>query len=227
MSLAEVVVGKGLRADEGVHIGYPSPRATAARAVIGDGARLRSGTVLYQGIRVGDRFETGHHVIVREETTIGDDVSIWSNSVIDYGCSIGSRVKIHSNCYVAQFSEIHDAAFLAPGVTLANDLYPGFAESARLMRGPTIEAGAQIGVNATVLPYVTVGRGALVGAGAVVTRDVPPHSVAYGCPAVTVGEVEDLADVRRRVELLAQSSERRRAQARGGAHPHRSLHVRD
>ena len=76
---------------------------------------LRSGSVLYLGSRIGARFQAGHNVVIREECEIGDDVSVWSNSVIDYGCRIGDRVKIHSNCYVAQFSEIEDEAFLAPG----------------------------------------------------------------------------------------------------------------
>ena len=56
---------------------------------------------------------------------LGDDVSIWSNTVIDYGTVIGDGVKIHCNCYVAQYTEIGEGAFLAPGVSIANDLYPG------------------------------------------------------------------------------------------------------
>jgi acetyltransferase-like isoleucine patch superfamily enzyme len=151
--------------------------------------------VLYAGSTIGAGFETGHNVIVREENRIGDDVSVWSNTVIDYGCSIGDRVKIHSNCYVAQYTEIEDDVFLAPGVTIANDLFPGNAESARAMAGPLIQAGAQIGVNVTILPYVTIGRGALIGAGSVVTKDVPAGAVAYGNPAVVARTVADLGDV--------------------------------
>ena len=71
-----------------------------------------------------------------KDCQIGDDVSIWSNTVVDYGCRIGSRVKIHCNCYVAQYTELEDDVFLAPGVTIANDLYPGDERSAELMAGP-------------------------------------------------------------------------------------------
>ena len=92
-------------------------------------------------------------------------MSVWSNTVIDYGCRIGDRVKIHANCYVAQYTEIVDDAFLAPGVTIANDLYPGQTSRRRVMSGPRIGAGAQLGVNVTVLPYVRIGDGCLVGAG--------------------------------------------------------------
>ncbi len=111
--------------DPGVVLGYPSGRGHGGELVLGRGARLRSGTVLYAGSTIGDGFETGHHVVVREDCEIADDVSIWSNSVVDYGCRIGRGVKIHSNCYVAQYTEIGEDAFLAPGVTVANDLYPG------------------------------------------------------------------------------------------------------
>jgi acetyltransferase-like isoleucine patch superfamily enzyme len=148
---------------------------------------------------------TGHHVVIREECRIGDDVSVWSGSVIDYGCTIGSRVKIHCNCYIAQFTEIGDDAFLAPGVTIANDLYPGSAESQEFMSGPSIGAGAQIGVNVTILPYVRIGAGALVGAGSTVTRDLPDGCVAYGSPAVVRGSVHDLPDIASRVAAAAGS----------------------
>lgn len=196
---SEILVGAGLYADEDVLVGYRLSRDVDPRLFIGAGATLRSGTVIYAGSTIGQRFQTGHHVIVREECRIGDDVSVWSNTVVDYGCRIGDRVKIHSNCYVAQFTEIAEDAFLAPGVTIANDLYPGQAESARLMSGPSIGAGAQLGVNVTVLPYVRIGEGCLVGSGAVVTRDLPAGTVAYGNPATVRGRVDDLADVSRRV----------------------------
>ena len=193
-------IGEGLEVDDGVVIGYASERTTARSLVLGSGARLRSGTVIYEGSRIGARFETGHNVIVREACVIGDDVCIWSNSIIDYECLIGARVKVHANCYVAQFSELRDGVFLAPGVTLANDLYPGSEASASVMSGPLIEDGAQIGANATVLPYVTVGRGAIIGAGAVVSRDIPAGTVAYGCPAVPRRRVDELRDIDQRIE---------------------------
>jgi acetyltransferase-like isoleucine patch superfamily enzyme len=192
--------GEELIADDSVVLGYPPSRLVAARLILGAGAHLRSGTVIYGGSRIGDRFETGHHVVVREQNEVGDDVSIWSNTVIDYGCVIGNRVKIHSNCYLAQFTELEDDVFLAPGVTVANDLFPGRAESAREMAGPLIQEGAQIGVNATILPYVTIGHGAIIGAGAVVTRDIPAGTVAYGNPAVPSRHVDELGDVAGRVE---------------------------
>lgn len=199
MSTDRVETGADLAADDGVVLGYEPARGSGRTLVVGRRARLRTGTVLYLGTRIGDDFETGHNVVVREDSTLGDAVSVWSNSVVDYGCRLGDRVKIHTGCYIAQHSRIEDDAFLAPGVMLANDLYPGDPDSAELMCGPTVGAGAQIGVNATVLPYVTVGAGAIVGAGAVVTRDIPPGAVAYGNPARVAGAVADLQPVEDRV----------------------------
>lgn len=185
--------------DDGVVLGYlVERRVDVDPLTLGPGARLRSGTIVYDGSRIGRDFQTGHNVIVREQCEIGADVSIWSNSVIDYGCQIGDGVKIHSNCYIAQFTVIEDGAFLAPGVSIANDLYPGSDASAAVMRGPYIEAGAQIGVNVTILPYVRIGAGAMVGSGAVVTKDIPPGMVAVGNPARPTKSVADLAPIETR-----------------------------
>jgi len=173
-----------------VLLGYPPAREIEnRRLVVGPGARLRSGTVIYLGSAIGRDFETGHNVVVREENEIGDEVSIWSNSVVDYGCKIGSRVKIHTGVYIAQFTTIEDDVFLGPGVMIANDLHPICTEC---MLGPTIKVGARIGLNVTILPHVVIGENALVGAGAVVVRDVEPGTVVAGSPAKVLGMVKDL-----------------------------------
>jgi acetyltransferase-like isoleucine patch superfamily enzyme len=188
--------------DEGVILGYPVSRVGGAEVrslVLGAGARLRSGTTLYDGSVIGSGLQTGHGVVIREDCLLGDDVSVWSNTVVDYGCRIGRRVKIHCNCYVAQFTEIGDDAFLAPGVTTANDLYPGDVRSAAMMGGPKIGPGAQIGVNVTILPYVRIGAGTMVGAGSVVTRDLPPGVVAFGNPATVHRLVTDLPKINDRL----------------------------
>jgi len=190
-----------MRADHGVLVGYHVSRGIVAPLILGPGATLRSGTVLYDGSTIGSGLQTGHGVVIREGCQVGDDVSVWTNSVIDYGCRIGNRVKIHCNCYVAQYSELEDDVFLAPGVTIANDLYPGDRRSAELMAGPRIGAGAQIGVNVTILPFVRIGAGALIGAGSVVTRDIPADVVAFGNPAVPRRAVAELPDIEGRVVL--------------------------
>lgn len=214
----DVRVGTGLRADADVQLGYRSERCDVETLVLGPDARLRSGVVLYLGTTIGDRFQAGHHAVVREECNLGDDVSLWANSVIDYDCRIGDRVKIHTNCYVAQHTQIDDDAFLAPGVTIANDLYPGRPGSRSVMSGPHIGAGAKVGVNVTILPFVRIGAGALVGAGAVVTRDVPPGAVVFGNPAVVHNSVEGLEAIDERVAAVPGSASRFRFAANGSPH---------
>ncbi len=197
--LGSVDGGGNLTADPGVLFAYLSGRCPETSLRIGVDATIRSGSVIYAGTTIGDRFTTGHNMVVREECTLGDDVSIWTGSVIDYGCRIGNRVKIHTNCYVAQFTVIEDDAFLAPGVSIANDLYPGDEASAELMGGPHIGAGAQIGVGTTLLPYVRIGAGAIIGSGSVVVRDIPAGMVAFGNPARVHRPVDELPDIRNRV----------------------------
>jgi acetyltransferase-like isoleucine patch superfamily enzyme len=156
---------------------------------IGAHSHIRAFTVIYAGSRIGERLQTGHHVVIREQNQIGDDFSIWSHSTVDYGCVVGHRVRIHNHVYVAQFTVIEDDVFLAPGVMIANDRYP---VSPSGWEAPVVRRGARVGAGATLLPGITVGEDALVGAGAVVTRDVPPRAVVAGNPARTIGDVDHI-----------------------------------
>jgi acetyltransferase-like isoleucine patch superfamily enzyme len=189
----EVKIGRGCQVDVGVVLGYAPARGKNIETVtIGENARIRTGTVIYGGVVIGNNLQTGHNVVIREENQIGNDFNVWNNTTIDYGCRIGTGVKIHCNCYVAQFTIIEDSAFMAPGTTIANDIHPGCELSSKCMRGPHIGKGVQIGVNVTILPYVEIGEGSLIGAGSVVTKDIPPFSLAYGNPARVVGDVRHL-----------------------------------
>jgi len=179
--LGEVLLEPGHRIDPGVLLGYlTGRRIELTPTIIGANAVIRSGTVVYASVRIGNDLQTGHNVVIREQNQIGDRLNIWNNSAIDYGCVIGNNVKIHNNVYVCQFTVIEDDVFIAPGVMMANDRYPVNYEG---LQGPTIRKGARIGANVTLLPGVTIGEGALIGSGSVVTRDVPPRTIAFGSPA--------------------------------------------
>ena len=188
--MVDVVLGQDPDIGEGVILGHRSGRAIVpAGTVIGDFAIIRSHSVIYCNVAIGDRLETGHNVVIREENTIGERFCIWNNSTVDYGCEIGDNVRIHNNVYVAQHTTIEDDVFLAPGVMIANDPHP---ICTKCMRGPTIRKGARIGVNATLLPHIVIGEYSLIGAGSVVTTDIPPHVVAYGNPARVVQPIDSL-----------------------------------
>ena len=185
----QIRLGEHGEIDEDVILGYPPGRAGKGGALIlGDDAKIRSGSVIYQAVRIGHHFETGHGVIIREENEIGNFVSIWTHTIVDYGCRIGHRVKIHSLCYLAQYTRIEDDVFIAPGTTFANDKYP----VSNHLEGPRVKRGARIGVNVTLLPGVVVGEEALVGAGSVVTKDVPDRGVVAGNPARFVTNVDEI-----------------------------------
>jgi len=190
----EVNLGESCQIDKTASIGVkPAREIKSYNLIIGSGAIIRSNTVIYLGSTIGKNLETGHNVIIREENAIGNDVCIWSNSLIDYGCKIGNRVKIHSNVYVAQFTIIEDEVFIAPGVTVANDLHPGCPFSKKCLKGPTIKKGARIGAGVVILPYVTIGEKSLIGAGSVVVEDIPPESVVVGNPGRVIKNIYELS----------------------------------
>ncbi|THE62992.1 N-acetyltransferase [Salinadaptatus halalkaliphilus] len=155
---------------------------------LGDDATIRAGSIIYGDVTIGDEFATGHDVLVREGTTIGDDVLVGTQTVIDGQTTIGSHVSLQTNVYVPTQTTIGDNIFVGPGAVLTNDEYPIRADVD--LEGPTIEDGASIGANATLLPGVTIGENAFVAAGAVVTQDVPADSLAVGAPA----SIEPLPD---------------------------------
>jgi acetyltransferase-like isoleucine patch superfamily enzyme len=185
-----VILGEKSSIEKGAIIGYrPTRKIQNLEVKIGCNAKVRSGSVIYAGTIIGDNLEVGHNVVIREENRIGDNFRVWSNSIVDYGCKIGNNVRIHCNSYIAQFTQIEDDVFIAPGVVIANDLHP---VCTKCMRGPLIKRGVKIGINVTLLPLITIGEDSLIGAGSVVTHNVPPRSVVYGNPARVIKKIDDL-----------------------------------
>jgi len=153
------------------------------QAIIGDHAVIRSGTIIYADVEIGDDFKTGHSVVIREKTKIGNRVVVGSNTVIDGNVEIGDFVKIETNVYIPTHVKIGSHVFIGPSAVLTNDKYPQRIRDDYEPIGPTLEDSVTIGANAIILPAVRVGEGSMVGAGSVVTKDVPPWSLATGVPA--------------------------------------------
>lgn len=189
-----VVLGAGATIGPFVVIGEaPGGHIDAAdRTVIGSNAIIRSHTVIYAGNTIGDRFQTGHGVLVREANIIGDDVSIGSHSIVEHHVVIADRVRIHSNVFIPEYSVLDEGAWIGPCVVFTNARYPLSPDVKKTLKGPHVCAGAKIGANVTLLPGIVIGRNALVGAGAVVVHDVPDGKVVVGNPAHIIKDVTEL-----------------------------------
>ncbi len=149
--------------------------------VLGQNIVIRSNSIIYNDVVIGDDFKTGHNVIIREKTNIGNDVLIGTNTVIEGECVIGNNVSIQSNVYIPRNTIIEDNVFIGPCACFTNDRYPIRVDYK--LKGPRIRKGASIGANTTFLSNLEIGEGAMVAAGAVVTRSVPPFYLAIGTPA--------------------------------------------
>jgi acetyltransferase-like isoleucine patch superfamily enzyme len=160
--------------------------------IVGPGAIIRPFTTIYAGTVIGRGFQTGQGTSIREDNVIGDDVSVGTNAVLECRNRIGSHVRIHSNCFL-EWVTLADYVFIGPNVVFTDDPHPmKCPRFADCLGGATVQAYARIGANSTLLPGVLIGRHALVGAGSVVTRDVPDGAVVAGNPARVMGWVNDL-----------------------------------
>jgi acetyltransferase-like isoleucine patch superfamily enzyme len=178
-------VGKGAQIFEPVTLGFPSRdkmgQTGFTGTMIGKNAVIRSGTIIYCDVIIGDNFQSGHNVMIREKTTIGNRVAIGTSAVIEGNTIIGDEVSLQSMVYIPTDTVIGNNVFIGPNTVLTNDRYPPTRIGG--LKGPQIRDGAAIGANATLLPGVCIGEGALVAAGAIVTRDVPARMLAIGAPA--------------------------------------------
>lgn len=145
---------------------------------------------------IGDDFQTGHSVLIRQENEIGNNVSIGSHTIVEHHVKIGNNVRLHSNVFVPEFSILEDGCWLGPNVVVTNARYPQSRRVKETLRGAHIKRGAKIGANATLLPGVVIGENALVGAGAVVTHDVPDGAVVMGNPARVIKTIDAIEEYR-------------------------------
>lgn len=189
-----VQIGKNAIIEECVIIGVPprGKRTGELPTIIGDDAVIRSHTVIYAGNKIGNNFQTGHHVLVREENDIGNSVSIGTSSVVEHHVKMGNGVRIHSQAFVPEMSILEDGAWIGPNAVITNAAYPLSPNVKNELKGAVVKKNAKIGANATLLPGITIGENALVGAGAVVTKDVPPNKVVAGNPAKVINDVSNL-----------------------------------
>jgi len=150
---------------------YIHPTADVAVCHIGTGTKIWQFVVILKGAR------------------IGVDCNICANTLIEGNVIVGDRVTLKSGVQLWDGTRIEDDVFLGPNATFTNDTYPRSKNNIEFCE-TTVKKGASIGANATILPGVVIGERAMVGAGAVVTKDVPPNAIVVGNPATIIRYID-------------------------------------
>lgn len=129
-------------------------------------------------------------VVILKNAIIGDNCNICANSLIENDVIIGNSVTIKSGVYIWDGVTIEDNVFIGPCAAFTNDKHPRSKEYPELFLKTYVRKGASIGANATILPGIEIGERAIVGAGSVVTKNVPPYAIVVGNPAQVINWVE-------------------------------------
>lgn len=138
---------------------------------------------------IGENTKIWNLAQVREGAKIGSNCILSKNVYIDTGVTIGNNVKVQNNVNVYNGVTVEDDVFLGPSMTFTNDMFPRATNANWAITETLVEKGASIGANATIVCGVTIGAYSMVGAGSVVTKDVPPHALVVGNPAKKIGNV--------------------------------------
>lgn len=154
-------------------------------AVVSSEAKLGAGTSVWNNVQIREGVEIGEHCI------LGKDV------YVDFDVKVGNNVKIQNGSFLYHGLTVEDGVFIGPRVVFTNDLYPRAITPDGKLKGNDdwevgpilIKYGASIGTGAIIIPNVTIGKFALIAAGAVVSRSVPDHGLVMGVPARLVGYV--------------------------------------
>lgn len=190
----KVKIGKNVVIEDFCLIGV-SPEGTARGTLetqIGDNVVIKAHTVLYAGTIIGNNVSIHQNVQIREECKIGEKTSIGPGTIIENNVEVLEDVKILSQVFIPEFSLIKAGAWLGPQVVLTNSKYPDSPNSEKTRIGPTIEEKAILGANSTILPGLSIGKESLVGAGSVVTKNIPDKVLVAGNPAKITKDKKDL-----------------------------------
>lgn len=180
------------RVDEGVIIGISEEdKGSWPKTEIGNNCIIRPYTIIHAEVSIGEGFETGPNVLIREKNVIGDDVVIWHGVTLNPGNILGDDCRIHAGCFMEE-ATLGKRVFLGPGVIFTNDPHPTNPPRRTCMKGAVVEDWVIIGANVTILPHLKIGTRAVIGAGSVVTKDIPPHEIWVGNPAKFLKKIEDV-----------------------------------
>jgi UDP-2-acetamido-3-amino-2,3-dideoxy-glucuronate N-acetyltransferase len=168
-----------------------TPREEPSALILEARVTVCAGAVIFAGARVAEEVIVGDQSFVREGARIGARTVIGRGSVVDPGVQVGKRVRIQTNVYLTQGSLVEDDVFVGPGACTTNDDTMSRHPPEATLRGATLRSACRVGGGAVLVPGVEIGEEAFVGAGAVVTRDVPPRTLVVGSPARALRAVSD------------------------------------
>lgn len=143
-----------------------------------------------QSTQIGENTTIWQYSVILPGAVIGNECNICAHTFIENDVKIGNRVTVKSGVFLWDGIDIEDDVFIGPCVAFTNDKHPRSKQYPEKFLKTTIKKGASLGANSTILPGITVGEGAMVGAGAVVTRDVAPFTVVAGNPAKILKEIK-------------------------------------
>ncbi len=197
-----VIIGKGSLIDKDVTIGYPSRdvlltkgQAHSLATKIGPRCILRSGCVVYATAHLGSNVELGHNVVVREKVRIGEYSKIGCFSEIAPSAVIGPRCRITGRAYISNGMKFGKRVFVGPDFSTANRAFSkAFMEQREddePINAPIVDDDVLIGAHVTLNPGIRIGKGCVIAAGCMVTKDVPPGSLVAGVPGSVIGSVAD------------------------------------
>ncbi|MDO8638384.1 MAG: acyltransferase [Candidatus Daviesbacteria bacterium] len=185
-----VSIGRKCRIDDGVILGF-SEGDFNDKTTVGDNAIFRANTLVYEGVKIGKNFQTGPNVLIRENNIIGNEVVMWHGVTISPGNVIGDGCRIHAGSFL-ELVHLGKKVFIGPGVVFTDDPHPVNPSSRKHFGGARVEDEAVIGANVTILPHVKIGKRVVIGAGSVVTRDIPDGEVWVGNPARFLKKAEEV-----------------------------------
>jgi acetyltransferase-like isoleucine patch superfamily enzyme len=176
--------------------GGSSAQGEVGELQLGERVTVCAGAVVLAGASIGEGAILGDQSFVRERSRIGAGSVIGRGSVVENDVHVGARVRVQTDVYLTAFTLVEDDVFVGPGAITTNDDTMARHGPQLPLRGAILRRACRIGGGTVLTPGVVIGEEAFVAAGALVTRDVPPHAVVIGVPARVVREVpqEDLLE---------------------------------
>ena len=160
------------------------------QTIIGADSLVRSHTIIYAGNTIGDHFQTGHRVTLRENTIIGSHCSLGTLDDIQGNSRFGDYCRLHSNVHIGMHSVLGNFVFVYPYVVFTNDPTPPSDN----LRGPSVGDYTQIATGSVLLPGIKIGKHCVIGACSLISKDVDDYMLAMGSPAKPVKNISEIID---------------------------------